>query len=344
MRTAVTLMLLVLAAGRVQAQASAQEGPSFRCDRVGTATETAICGSARLARLERWVVRSYEGLAERIGQPQARAIADEQLALRQACAGEVLCIEARLIATVRVFEANGAPPQPFSIEVVPIGEPLVAGLVEPALDPAMSAQLGSPPQAPGPTDQSTTPPMVDAAEIGRSAMALLEETRERVTAPRSGGVPEPGGVNEPELDGGPDVALLGRAGVPPGDEPPSTATGEVPRLAAMRAPEDLSGSALARAFADRPAYRRVGIQGRLTEAGFGAVAPDGTWSVGTAAALAAFAREAGGLAAGAPEISGRDAAVDPTTPEGAAALLDFIESDEFRHSVLGDDSRSAPGP
>lgn len=338
------LVLLVLAAGQVQGQGSAPEGPSFRCDRVGTATETAICGSARLSRLERWVVRSYEGLADRIGQPQARAIADEQLALRQACEGEVLCIEARLIATVRVFEAKGAPPQPFSIEAAPIGEALVAGVPGPGSEPQIPASRGPPTEAPRPEARPTPTPLMDAAEIGSVAMALLEETRDRVVAPRSGGVPGPGGVNEPELDGGPDVALSGRAGIPPDDEPPSTATGDVPRLAAMRAPEDLSGSALARAFADRPAYRRVGIQGRLTEAGFGAVAPDGTWSVGTAAALAAFAREAGALVAGAPEISEPAAAIDPTTLEGAAALLNFIESDEFKHSVLGDDSRSTPAP
>ena len=102
MRITITLALLLLAAGRAQAQ----DGPSFNCRLAGTATELAICGSPRLARVERWVVQSYESLAERIGRREARAIADVQLALRQACEGEPACIEERLIATVQVFEAR----------------------------------------------------------------------------------------------------------------------------------------------------------------------------------------------------------------------------------------------
>ena len=115
-----SLWFVLLVAG----QAQAQEGPSFNCRSASTATERAICASPRLSLIERWVVASYESLAERVGRREARAIADAQLAFRQACEGEPVCIEERLVLTVRVFEISGAEPLPFPFS--DISEPLSA--------------------------------------------------------------------------------------------------------------------------------------------------------------------------------------------------------------------------
>lgn len=83
-------------------------------------------------------------------------------------------------------------------------------------------------------------------------------------------------------------------------------------------------STLGQAFAGLADYRRINVQGRLAEAGLGAAAADGRWGPATQAALAALALD---LAA-----EGRP--FDVSSPEGAADLLDFIDSDAFRRTYL----------
>jgi hypothetical protein len=326
----------------------------------------AICNSPRLSRIERWVVDTYDDLADRIGPREARAIADVQLSRRQACGGDPVCIEERLVATMQVFVANGAPPrlpledlpsaelaarEPTAPEP-PIAEPTIAELtiVEPTTaEPAIpELALVEPPAAVTPRPSGLRP-------LARPERALpddLEPDGLELPSPEERlamGPPlevEPADRPEPL----PDAALAPFPGLEPDEpdsaEPPVTEVAlprrpEVPLEAAPESalefgagpePRADPDSALVDAFAALPAYRRGNVQGRLTEAGYGEVATSGSWDVATAAALAAFAREAA--------EHGRT--FDPTTPEGAAALLGYVESDGFRQTFLGEDVASGP--
>lgn len=251
MRSIAVLLFLLPAADGAQAQ----EGPSFNCRFAGTATEQAICASPRLARIERWVVSSFDSLADRLGRREARALADVQLALRQACEGEPACIEERLIATAEAFEASGAAPLPFPFPDLP--EPPVA-VEAPSLE------------APSLEDRLALGPPLEA------------EATDALPASQADAEPASG-------DGSP--------------------------------------AALPGAFDGLPAYRRANVQGRLAEAGYRGLEPSGAWDVATMAALAAVAREV--------VQHGRGQPFDPSTATGAAALLDFVESDAFRRAFLG---------
>lgn len=323
MRSVAVVSLALLLVGG--ARAEAQEGPSFNCDYAGTRTEQAICASPRLARIERWVVESFEDLAGRIGRREARAIADEQLVVRQACEGEPACIEARLVATLGVFAAYGA--------ATPVGVALEPGL--------LSGTQG--------TLLATAPPGTAAPEQLPIGMLPPEERlalgppREVATfeGPRPEARPEPGPevplaaafAEEPneelpgeELPGeealDDDLPLAALAPDPLDVAPPEVSTGEAGFT-----------SALAAAFEDLPTYRRANVQGRLSEAGYSSAPPDAAWSPATAAALLAFAREAARQGSG----------FDVLTPEGAAALLDYVDSDEFKDTVLGGGLRAGSG-
>ncbi|MBP1807476.1 hypothetical protein [Rubellimicrobium aerolatum] len=87
----------------------AQDGPSFDCRDASTRTEAAICADPGLAALERRTVAAYDRLAARIGQREARRIADALLARRQACEGDRACIVERLLISTEVFEQRGQP-------------------------------------------------------------------------------------------------------------------------------------------------------------------------------------------------------------------------------------------
>lgn len=316
----------------------AQEGPSFNCDYASTATEEAICASPRLARIERWVVESYEDLASRIGRQEARAIADVQLSRRQACGGDPACIEERLVATMQIFVANGATPRlPFQAPPAPelaapepvIPEPAAPDLAVPETGLAAAPLAPSLRPAVRPDRQARPDDLLAAEPEQRLAMGPPLEV-------------EPADRPEPL----PDAALAPFPGLEPGGGPAAEAPlteAALPRLpegptepgvefGAGPEPRADPDSALADAFAALPAYRRGNLQGRLTEAGYGEVSPSGSWDVATAAALAAFAREAA--------EQGQD--FDPSTPEGAAALLDYVDSDGFRESFLGEDLASGP--
>ncbi len=316
--------------------ARAQDGPSFDCGYASTATEVAICNSPRLSRIERWVVDTYDDLADRIGPREARAIADVQLSRRQACGGDPVCIEERLVATMQVFVANGAPPR-LPLEDLPSAE--LAAREPTAPEPPIAE-----PTIAEPTIAELTIVEPTTAEPAIPELALVE--------PPAAVTPRPSGLRplaRPERTL-PDAALTPFPGLEPDEpdsaEPPVTEVAlprrpEVPLEAAPESalefgagpePRADPDSALVDAFAALPAYRRGNVQGRLTEAGYGEVATSGSWDVATAAALAAFAREAA--------EHGRT--FDPTTPEGAAALLGYVESDGFRQTFLGEDVASGP--
>lgn len=98
--------------------AAAQTGPSFDCDEASTATEVAICGSARLSSLEMSMFQAFEGLEERVGAREARRIADELLVERQACRGDATCIETTLTVSAGVFGTVGTTTDPSLGEII----------------------------------------------------------------------------------------------------------------------------------------------------------------------------------------------------------------------------------
>lgn len=81
--------------------------PSFDCDDARTATERTICASPGLAELEQRMVGVYGQLVDRIGETEARRIADIQLERRQACEGDAACIERQLLTSIGIFRAEG---------------------------------------------------------------------------------------------------------------------------------------------------------------------------------------------------------------------------------------------
>ena len=201
LRNVACLSFLLLAAG----QAQAQEGPSFNCRFASTATEQAICSSPRLSLIERWVVASYESLAERVGRREARAIADAQLALRQACEGEPTCIEERLIFTTRVFEVSGAEPLPFPFDDASAPEPPLAAE---ALSPEERLARGPPQEVEDTEGVPASQPQSALASETMSGSALSEVFADLPAYRRinvQGRLAE-AGYYEPEPHGGWDVA------------------------------------------------------------------------------------------------------------------------------------------
>lgn len=81
--------------------------PSFDCDDARTATERAICASPGLAELEQRMIGVYRQLVDRVGEDEARRIADIQLERRQACNGDAACIERQLLTSIGIFRAEG---------------------------------------------------------------------------------------------------------------------------------------------------------------------------------------------------------------------------------------------
>ncbi len=305
--------------------ARAQEGPSFNCNYASTATEAAICGSPRLSRIERWVVESYEDLAGRIGQREARAIADVQLARRQDCEGDPACIEERLVATMQVFVANGATPR---LPLAELPQDELAALGPTAPEPTIPDLVAAAPPAPGLRPLARPEPVAqpDALDLpGPEERLAMGPPLEIEEADRPEPLPDAAAAPFPGLE--PDEAPVTEAALP---RLPEASPEAVPGFGAGPEPRADPDSALADAFAALPAYRRGNLQGRLTEAGYGDVATSGSWDVATAAALAAFAREA----------AERGRAFDPSTPEGATALLDYVDSDDFRQTFLGEDLAS----
>lgn len=97
-----------IALAALMAPVTAPAQPSFDCGAARTATERAICASPDLASLEMRMVGVYDDLADRIGEAEARRIADIQLERRQACNGDAACIERQLLTTIGIFRAEAA--------------------------------------------------------------------------------------------------------------------------------------------------------------------------------------------------------------------------------------------
>ncbi|MCP1169597.1 hypothetical protein NHG85_13870, partial [Limimaricola sp. ASW11-118] len=100
------LFLAALAPAMVLSSSLAQAQPSFDCGEARTATERAICADPGLADLELRMVGVYEELAARVGESEARRIADIQLERRQACGGDTACIERQLLTSIGIFRAE----------------------------------------------------------------------------------------------------------------------------------------------------------------------------------------------------------------------------------------------
>ncbi|WP_341213267.1 hypothetical protein [uncultured Limimaricola sp.] len=110
--TRFTLCLLALAPAMTFSTGLAQAQPSFDCGAARTATERAICADPSLAELELRMVGVYDDLAARIGETEARRIADIQLERRQACAGDSACIERQLLTSIGIFRAESRAATP----------------------------------------------------------------------------------------------------------------------------------------------------------------------------------------------------------------------------------------
>lgn len=236
---------------------AAQEGPSFDCRYAETRTEIAICASPDLAALEMRMFRSYERLVGTLGEREARAIADEQLARRQACEGDPACVAERLLISAEVFDQrSGAPPAPAG------DRPRFARLDELLRPEPSLAEPLAPEPAPG----------LAAAEPG----TLAPDRPLAADAPLDleGSLAET--VDEAELassDGadGPDAS-------------------DAPGAPEAQAPFD---TPLSWAFMDLERGERQAIQERLAQAGFLDGEATGAWTVATLAALEAFAAEEG---------------------------------------------------
>jgi hypothetical protein len=290
--------------------AAAQEGPSFNCDYASTRSEIAICASPELARIERAMVQSYERLAAVIGEREARAIADELLARRQACEDDIQCNAERLLIALEVFEqraGSGGGTEFARLDDILSGEvaapapapeePEVAALPEPEL-----------PVVPEPQAELPVATAEPAPEIPLAAQAPLlpdvipiPPSREVADAALPDPSPEPD-LRE-ALEGAEFASSDGAA-----------ASAEVAVAPEAQASFD---TPLSWAFMDLEREERADLQERLASAGFFQGEASGTWTNATLAALENFAAE---------EDSG---SFDVTTQTGAALLLDYVSSDAF---------------
>ena len=224
-----TLILPVLAVALWPIQGRAQEGPSFNCRYAGTATETAICASPDLARLEMRMYGAYLRLVEAVGEPRARRIADRFLERRQACGADEGCIAERLLISARAFDRRASGDTRLAIrepgENLELDEDVAAAEPAPTLEEeqvaaAAPAPLESVPIprarediAPDPVIES---PDLAPAESIASAEPLLEG-EEVATA---------------EAPADPDLPLAAQAPLPPDlaplleEEPPVAAEPE----------------------------------------------------------------------------------------------------------------------
>ncbi len=80
--------------------------PSFNCSDQLNPTESAICMSDTLSRLDRKASAAYKKYAGRIGVEAARVSARQMLQQRNACRSEMACIERRIVESIAVFEGN----------------------------------------------------------------------------------------------------------------------------------------------------------------------------------------------------------------------------------------------
>lgn len=146
-------VLLGLAPLLAPTAARAQDS-AIDCRSAVSATVATICASGYLAELQNRAAGEYRALAERIGQRPARGIAREQLALRDSCGADEICIERRLIAAIGTFRSAVPPP----VEVTPLPDAFAP------LDPL--APLPPPGTFPVGADGVLILPRVDVAPSG----------------------------------------------------------------------------------------------------------------------------------------------------------------------------------
>ena len=89
--------------------AAATAGPSFDCSKASLPDEFAICASQRLSELDNVIAAGYAFLRASTSNSNARRVGLPLLRMRQACQGNVSCIEARQIDAIRVYQQAGAP-------------------------------------------------------------------------------------------------------------------------------------------------------------------------------------------------------------------------------------------
>lgn len=291
------------------AGADAQQGPSFNCGYASTRTEIAICNSPELSGLERRMVESYERLAAAIGRSDARQIADEHLARRQACEGDAGCIAERLLISTEVFEQRaGRDRVAESVPSVPL----------PDRDGDI-ATFVPPEPAPEPAPQVAAAPPAADGDIPLAAQAPWP--------PESTPVPPSRGTDT-ELASAADLPM---AGLPDPEELSRALDG------AELASSDGAGTAeasfdtpLSWAFMDLEREDRARIQERLAQAGFLQGEASGAWTTATQASLERFAEEEG------------SGSFDLSTQSGGALLLDYIGSEAFATAFDLEPAAAAP--
>ena len=163
------LALLPLAVALAPNLAVAQDGPSFDCRDADTRTEIAICASPELARLELRMFGAYQGLVERLGEREARAIADELLLRRQACEGDPGCVAERLLISMEVFDQRGrssdlvaelepaAPEEEVAAEAATLAPEEEVAALTPPTEAGPDIPLAA--QAPAPLESAPIPPV-----------------------------------------------------------------------------------------------------------------------------------------------------------------------------------------
>jgi hypothetical protein len=252
-----------------------------------------------------------------IGEREARAIADELLARRQACEDDIQCNAERLLIAMEVFEQRAG--RTGGTEFARL-EDLLADQAAPPLEEELAA-LPEPELPVAPEPQAELPVVTDepARDIPLAAQAPLPLDVIPIPPSREVAAAEPVATPEPEAEPS-EVAAAEPA---PSAEPDLSEAVEGAELASSdgaatgadeQAPFD---TPLSWAFMDLERTERAEIQERLAAAGFYEGEAQGSWTNATLAALQSFIEEEG------------SGSFDETTQSGAALLLDYVRSDAF---------------
>jgi len=106
---AVTASAVLLIPLFLATSVEAVAGPSFNCNKASADDEIAICSSSELSELDNLMAAGFQFLKMRLGKKQANQIARPLLSLRQACGGDVNCIQQRQADAVEAYRKLGAP-------------------------------------------------------------------------------------------------------------------------------------------------------------------------------------------------------------------------------------------
>lgn len=171
------------------AGAATAQGPSFDCAFATSLTEQTICASPELSAVEEDMAEAYAGLADRIGEGDARRIADMMLARRDACGADEACIRDRLLSSMGLFLSGGrdlAANAALSDVAVGLGEVPATGAVPPAVD-VSPLDAGPTPSLPATAAPAVTVPAIVAppavvpdTPLGRAFQALAPYERANI--------------------------------------------------------------------------------------------------------------------------------------------------------------------